>query len=56
MDIHIERPVLNAKTPEENIAKIDTWIADTADKMNILIRLVNEKSSLSESGSATIKK
>ncbi len=38
MDIHIERPTLNASSPEENIAIIDTWIADTADKLNVALR------------------
>lgn len=38
MDIHIERPTLNAPTAEQNIATIDTWIADTADKLNIALR------------------
>lgn len=37
MDLHIERPELNAKTAEENIAAVDTWIADTADKLNIAL-------------------
>lgn len=37
MDIRIDRPVLNGKTPEENLAKIDKWIADTSDKLNYLI-------------------
>lgn len=38
MDIHIERPTLNAPTAEQNIATIDTWIADTADKLNIALQ------------------
>ncbi len=38
MDIHIERPTLNASTTEENIALIDTWIADTADKLNVALK------------------
>jgi len=37
MDIRIDRPVLNGKTAEENIAKVDKWIADTSDKLNYLI-------------------
>lgn len=36
MDFHIERPTLNARTAEENLAKVDTWIADTADKLNLM--------------------
>lgn len=31
-----ERPSLDLKTPESNIARTDTWIADTADKLNFL--------------------
>lgn len=37
MDLHIERPELNAKTAEENLATVDTWIADTSDKLNIAL-------------------
>lgn len=37
MNFHIERPELNAQTNEENIAKVDTWIADTADKLNLAL-------------------
>lgn len=42
MDTHIERPVLNKRTPEGNIAVVDTWIADTSDKLNILIPMLTE--------------
>lgn len=42
MDIHIERPTLSAPTPEENIAAIDTWIADTSDKLNIALKTKTE--------------
>lgn len=38
----IERPILNKSTPEENIALIDTWIADTADKLNYLIERISK--------------
>ena len=34
MNIRIERPTLNRPTPQENIAVIDRWIADTTDKLN----------------------
>ena len=37
MDLHIEKPKLNRPTPEENMALVDKWIADTADKLNVLI-------------------
>ena len=43
MNIRIERPVLNRKTPEENIALIDRWIADTADKLNQYIEQLNRE-------------
>lgn len=36
MDIKIDRPILDKETPEENIAIVDKWIADTADKLNYL--------------------
>lgn len=44
MDYRINKPILNGKTPEENIAKVDTWIADTADKLNyVLTQLYRER-------------
>lgn len=43
MNIRIERPTLNRKTPEENIALVDRWIADTSDKLNIFISDINRK-------------
>jgi len=43
MEIHIDRPILNRKTPEENIALIDKWISETTDKLNILISDVNKE-------------
>ena len=43
MNIRIERPSLNRKTPEENIALVDRWIADTADKLNAFISSVNRQ-------------
>ena len=42
MNIRIERPVLNRKTAEENIAIIDRWIADTSDKLNAYISATNK--------------
>ncbi len=45
MDIKIERPILNGKTPEANLAIIDRWIADTADKLNFFIEQVNRERS-----------
>lgn len=41
MDIRIERPVLNRRTAEENLAIVDRWIADTADKLNMYISNTN---------------
>lgn len=43
MNIRIERPTLNRKTPEENMAVVDRWIADTADKLNAFISSVNRQ-------------
>ena len=34
MDIIIDRPTLNKDTSRRNLAVVDTWIADTADKLN----------------------
>ena len=35
MDIIIERPTLNKDTSRRNLAVVDSWIADTADKLNV---------------------
>ena len=35
MNITFEKPILRG-TPEQNIAVIDRWIADTVDKLNML--------------------
>lgn len=43
MDLRIERPKLDRKTAEENLAIVDRWIADTADKLNIFIEEVNRE-------------
>ena len=43
MNIRIERPSLNRRTPEENIAILDRWVADTADKLNMFISSVNKE-------------
>ena len=43
MNIRIEKPVLNRKTAEENLAIIDRWIADTSDKLNNYISATNRE-------------
>jgi hypothetical protein len=43
MNIRIERPTLNRPTPEENIALVDRWIADTSDKLNMFISNINRQ-------------
>ena len=43
MNIKIERPSLNRPTPEENIAIVDRWIADTCDKLNMFISQTNKE-------------
>ncbi len=53
MDIHIERPSLNAATPEENIALIDTWIADTSDKLNVALKTKTTSASSTESSQSS---
>lgn len=53
MLIEIKKPVINRKTDRENIALIDKWIGDTADKLNAFF-LKNDGrrlTLLSESGS-----
>ena len=37
MDIIIDRPTLNKDTSRRNLAVVDTWIADTADKLNAFL-------------------
>lgn len=39
----IEKPKLDRKTPEENMALVDRWISDTADKLNMLIRQIESE-------------
>lgn len=43
MNIRIERPTLNRPRAEDNIAILDRWVADTADKLNMFISDVNRK-------------
>lgn len=47
MDLHIERPELNGQSVEENIARIDTWIADTADQLNAIAPSLKARSTTS---------
>lgn len=41
--IRIDKPKLDRKTPEENIALVDKWIAETAERLNTYIMSVNRK-------------
>jgi hypothetical protein len=43
MNITFEKPILRG-TPEQNIAVIDRWIADTVDKLNMLAKQQNKES------------
>lgn len=43
MNIRIERPTLNRPTAEENMALVDRWISDTADKLNAFISSLNRE-------------
>lgn len=40
--IHIDKPILNRQTPEENLALVDKWISDTADKLNYYLERSRE--------------
>ena len=44
----IDKPKLNRSTPEENIALLDKWISDTADRLNMFMTQTNRQ--LSEKG------
>lgn len=37
MNIRIDRPTLNKGNVDNNIAIVDRWIADTADKLNMYV-------------------
>lgn len=41
-DIVIKTIYLNHPTNEQNIAELDTWVNDTANKLNVLIAQVDE--------------
>ena len=43
MDVTFEKPVLNRKTPEENIALIDKWISESTDKLKYLFHEINKQ-------------
>lgn len=41
----IDKPKLNKPTPEENIALLDKWVSETADKLNIFITQIEKERS-----------
>ena len=41
--IVFDRPVLDRKTPDENIKLIDTWASDVTDKLNYLVKQVQKE-------------
>lgn len=41
-DIVIKNIILKHPTNEQNIAELDTWVNDTANKLNVLISQVDE--------------
>lgn len=41
MNIRIDRPSLNRGSAEANVALIDKWIADTSDKLNLFVSVLN---------------
>lgn len=43
MDVRIDKPILNRPTPEENLALVDKWISETADKLNYVITQLNRE-------------
>ncbi|WP_165443996.1 hypothetical protein [Lachnoclostridium sp. Marseille-P6806] len=40
MNIIFEKPILNKPTPEQNIALLDTWAAETTDKLNYVLHML----------------
>lgn len=53
MEIHINKPILNRKTPEENLAIVDKWISETADMLNYYITQI-ERERKKDDGTAEI--
>lgn len=43
MDINFNRPSLAGKSEKEALAILDTWIADTSDKLNYLVEQINKE-------------
>lgn len=41
--IKIDKPKLDRATPEQNLAILDRWVAETADKLNTFIIQTNRK-------------
>lgn len=52
MDIIIERPTLNKDTSRRNLAVVDSWIADTADKLNAFFTAYKKTSVQSETATS----
>ena len=52
MDIIIERPTLNKDTSRRNLAVVDSWIADTADKLNAFFIAYKKTSAQSETATS----
>lgn len=52
MDIIIERPTLNKDTSRRNLAVVDSWIADTADKLNVFFTAYKKTSAQSETATS----
>lgn len=45
IDIKFDRPILNKENPMQNIALIDTWIAQTTDRLNYMVQQYNKEQS-----------
>lgn len=41
--INIEKPELNRKRPEENLAILDKWLGETTEKLNFWIMQVTRE-------------
>ncbi len=52
MTVRIEKPVLNGRTPEENIAKLETWAANLTNDLNYYLNHIDSENMVKENNDA----